>query len=159
MSHKQVLDLLQFGLGWYPGSFILLLNRIMLGLFFAISGFHKLFNHERHAQLVANLRASRIAMVTFNQWWVPGLEFAGGLALVGGILAPLASVALAVECLVAVFTDAWKRIAAYRPIDKADWLDDLLYLPETLLTLGLLVVLTLGPGTLTLPDAVYSLLS
>lgn len=154
MSQNQVLDLLQFGLGWTKGSPILFVNRAILGLFFAISGFHKLFNQQRHAQLVETLKASHIPLIAFNQWWVPALEFAAGIALVGGILAPLASLALAVECLVAVFTDAWKRIAAFRPIDKADWLDDLLYLPETLLTLGLIVVLALGPGPFTLPGAV-----
>lgn len=151
-DHQQLLGLLQFGLGPAPGSLALLLNRIFLGLFFAISGFHKLFNRGRHAQLVATLKNSHIPLVGFNQWWVPAVELLGGLALVSGILAPLAALALTFECIVAVATDGWKRIPAYRPIDKADWLDDLLYLPETLAIAALLVVVGLGPGALTAPQ-------
>ena len=155
LDHEPLLALFQFGLGPAPGSLALLLNRILLGLFFAISGFHKLFNKGRHAQLIATLRSSHIPLVGFNQWWVPAVEFLGGIALVSGILAPLAAVALAVECLVAVATDGWKRIPAYRPIDKADWLDDLLYLPEMLAIAALLVVVGLGPGVLTVPELLF----
>jgi putative oxidoreductase len=134
------------------GSAALLLNRVVLGLFFAISGFHKLFNAERHAQLVATLTSDHIPLVAFNQWWVPLAEFAGGFALLTGVLAPLAALALAIECIVAILVDGWKRIASYRPIDRADWLDDLLYLPEVLATVALLIVVTLGPGIFTLPS-------
>ena len=148
----QLLHAMQGGLGPIPGSLALLANRIVLGLFFAISGYHKLFNKERHAELVATLKSSHIPLLGFNQWWVPMVEFVGGLALAGGILAPLAALVLAVECVVAVSTDGWKRIASYRPVDRADWLDDLLYLPEVLATAALLVVVGLGPGALTLPD-------
>jgi putative oxidoreductase len=151
-DHLQLLAMLQFGLGPAPGSFALFADRLILGLFFAISGFHKLFNKGRHAELVATLNASHIPLVGFNQWWVPAVELLGGLSLLSGILAPLAALALAVECAVAVATDGWKRIAAYRPIDKADWLDDLLYLPETIAIAALLFVVTLGPGLLTLPE-------
>jgi putative oxidoreductase len=148
--HQSLFDLLQSGLGEGPGSIMLLLNRLVLGLFFAISGFHKLFNADRHAQLVATLEASHIPWPSFNQWWVPSVEFLGGLALMFGILAPLASLALAIECVIAIGTDGWKRVGSYRPIDNADWVDDLLYLPETLYTVGLLVVATFGPGPLTI---------
>ena len=142
------------GLGPAAGSAALLTNRIALGLFFAISGFHKLFNRERHAQLVATLKSSHIPLIAINEWWVPLAEFAGGLALLTGILAPLAALALAIECMVAVFTDGWKRIASYRPIDRADWLDDLLYQPEMLAIVALLIVVTLGPGPFTLVDLI-----
>jgi uncharacterized membrane protein YphA (DoxX/SURF4 family) len=147
-----VLLLFQSGLGSSTGSAVLLLNRVFLGLFFAISGFHKLFNKERHAELIATLESSHIPLVAVNQWWVPAVEFLGGVALLSGTLAPLASLALAIECLVAVGTNGWKRIGSYRPIDKADWLDDLLYLPEMLAIITLLIVVTLGPGPFTVPS-------
>jgi uncharacterized membrane protein YphA (DoxX/SURF4 family) len=154
-QHHYVLELLQSGLGTPAASAALLLNRIFLGLFFAISGFHKLFNKARHEQLVATLESSHIPLVAYNQWWVPALEFLGGMALLAGILAPVAALALAIECLVAVCTDGWKRIASYQPIDKADWLDDLLYLPEMLAIVALLIVVALGPGPFTLPAFVF----
>ena len=151
LQHCHIFDVFQSGLGRSAGSAALVVNRIFLGLFFAISGFHKLFNKERHAELVATLESSHIPLVAYNQWWVPAVEFTGGLALLTGILAPLAAVALAIECLVAVGTTDWKRIASYRPIDKADWLDDLLYLPEMLAIVALLIVVALGPGPFTVP--------
>lgn len=151
----ELLPLFQFGLGTFAGSAVLLLNRIFLGLFFVISGFHKLFNKGRHAELIATLESSHIPLIAFNQWWVPAVEFSAGLALLTGILAPLAALALAIECLVAVCTDGWKRIASYRPVDKADWLDDLLYLPEMLAIVALLIVVTLGPGPFTVPGFLF----
>jgi uncharacterized membrane protein YphA (DoxX/SURF4 family) len=147
-----VLPLFQLGMGTLAGSAVLVLNRIVLGLFFGISGFHKLFNKERHAELVATLKSSHIPLLSVNQWWVPAVEFFGGLALLTGILAPLAALALVIECLVAVGTDGWKRIASYRPIDRADWVDDLLYLPEMLAIVALLIVVTFGPGPFTTID-------
>jgi putative oxidoreductase len=151
-DYQHLLGLLQMGFGPAPGSFALLLDRVFLGLFFAISGFHKLFNRGRHAQLVATLKSSHIPLVRFNQWWVPAVEFLGGIALVCGVLAPLAALALAFECMVAVATDGWKRIPAYRPIDEADWFDDLLYLPEMMAIAALLAIVGLGPGPITALD-------
>ena len=153
-GHQHLLDLFQLGLGETAGAAALLVNRIFLGLFFAISGFHKLFNKGRHAELIATLESSHIPLVAFNQWWVPAIEFSGGLALLTGIFAPLAALALAIECLVAVGTNSWRRIASYQPIDKADWVDDLLYLPEMLAIVALLVVITLGPGPFTVPTII-----
>jgi putative oxidoreductase len=152
VQYSYLIDLFQSGMGSHAGYGALLANRIFLGLFFAISGFHKLFNKERHTTLIATLRGDRIPLIVVNQWWVPAVEFAGGLALVTGIFAPLAAAALTIECLVAVATDGWKRIASYQPIDTADWLDDLLYQPEMLAMVALLIVITLGPGPFTLPN-------
>jgi uncharacterized membrane protein YphA (DoxX/SURF4 family) len=140
-----------FGAGSAVGSAVLLVNRIFLGLFFSIGGFHKLFNRRRHAELVSTLRSARIPLVGLNQWWVPGIEFLGGLGLLAGVLAPLAALALAFELLIAVWTDGPRRIQSYGPIDRADWLDDLLYLPEMVGIVTLLVVVALGPGPFTLP--------
>jgi putative oxidoreductase len=111
-----------------------------------ISGYHKLFNKQRHASLVETLKASRVPCLGFNQWWVPSVEFFGGLSLLSGILAPLAALGLIVLCFVAVCTDGLKRIPNEQPIDKADWLDDLLYLPEMLYVIGLIIVVGAGPG-------------
>lgn len=106
-----------------------------VGSFFCISGYHKLFNAQRHASLVETLKANHIPFVTFNQWWVPFVEFSAGLVLVLNLpfgLVPLASLGLLVICLVACITDGRKRVASYSPIDKADVIDDWLYLPEVI---------------------------
>jgi hypothetical protein len=41
-------------------------------------------------------------------------------------------------------------MVSYQPIDTADWLDDLLYLPKVLAIVALLIVFILGPGPLTI---------
>jgi putative oxidoreductase len=125
---------------------VLLLNRLAVGLFFAISGYHKLFVRERHEQLVLTLEACGIPFVWFCQWFVPLVEFFGGLAVLSGILAPFAALGMLVILLIALSTDGPKRIREYKPIDRADYLDDFLYLPETTYVVMLLFVIFLGPG-------------
>jgi len=127
----------------------LAVNRIALGTFFTISGWHKLFNRERHKTVAETMRSLHIPFPNFNCWFVPAVEFAGGVALLTGILSPLAALGLFIICFVAVCTDGIRRIPSYRPIDKADWLDDLLYLPEMLYIFGLLIVMVAGPGAFT----------
>jgi len=120
--------------------------RVAIGSFFAISGFHKLFNGARHASLVATFKEDKIPAIRFNEWWVPSVEFLGGAALVVGLLTPLAALGLFTICLVATCVDGVKRIAGYEPIDRADWLDDLLYLPEVCYLIILAYFIAAGGG-------------
>ena len=69
----------------------LFINRIALGAFFTVSGFHKLFNRQRHAVFVRELVTDRVPRLDFNQWFAPSIEFFGGLALLTGMLALLAA--------------------------------------------------------------------
>lgn len=131
-------------------DFGLTLNRIALGVFFAISGYHKLFNAERHQAIIDTFKSIGVPFIGFNQWFVPAVEFLGGLSLISGVLAPFAASGLLVICLVASCTDGVKRIQTYKPIDLADVIDDVLYLPEVLYCVGLVLIITSGPGGLTL---------
>src|SRR5580698_7758307 len=124
----------------------LALNRLALGVFSAISGYHKLFNASRHATLTHTLQDDGVHDVPMMQWLLPSAEFSGGCALILGLLSVLAAFGLFVICVGALALDAVKRIRAWLPIDRADWLDDLLYLPETLYCVGLTVVMLAGPG-------------
>src|ERR1700689_41864 len=56
----------------------LTLNRVALGVFFAISGYHKLFNAARHGTLTRTLQDDGVHGVPVMQWLLPGAEFAGG---------------------------------------------------------------------------------
>lgn len=135
---------MQTGLG--ASSVALSANQLALGSFFSISGFHKLFVKARHLAILETMKSLRIPLPTFNARFVPTIELAGGLALISGLLAPLAAVGLFIICLVAVCTDGLGRVVSYAPIDKADYLDDLLYLPEVLYLLGLAIIIFSGPG-------------
>ena len=137
----------------------LTLNRVALGIFFAISGYHKLFNPSRHATLAQTLQDDGVHAVPIMQWLVPGIEFGGGCALIVGLLSALAAFGLFVVCLGAVVLDAVKRVRAWQPIDRADWLGDLLYIPETLYCIGLAVVMLGGPGPWSLDVKISLLLS
>jgi putative oxidoreductase len=135
----------------------LTLNRIALGVFFVISGYHKLFNASRHAALTRTLQDDGVHDVPIMRWLLPSAEFGGGWALIIGFLSVLAALGLFVICAEACILDAVKRIRAWQPIDRADWLGDLLYIPETLYCIGLTVVMLGGPGKWSL-DAIISAL-
>jgi uncharacterized membrane protein YphA (DoxX/SURF4 family) len=134
----------------------LTLNRVALGAFFAISGYHKLFNTSRHAALTHTLQDDGVHALPVMQWLVPSVEFSGGWALILGFLSVLAAFGLFVVCAGACAFDAVKRIRAWQPIDRADWLGDLLYLPEALYCIGLSVVMLGGPGRWSLDSVLLS---
>jgi uncharacterized membrane protein YphA (DoxX/SURF4 family) len=93
------------------------------------------------------------------QWLLPSIEFAGGSALIVGLLSVLAAFGLFVICVGAIALDAVKRISAWQPIDRADWFGDLLYLPESLYCIGLSVVMLAGPGPWSLDARIAALLA
>jgi uncharacterized membrane protein YphA (DoxX/SURF4 family) len=140
-------------------SAALVLNRVALGAFFAIGGYHKLFNASRHATLTRTLEDDRVHAVPIMQWLLPSVEFGGGFALIIGLLSVLAAFGLFVICLGALALDAVKRIRPWKPIDRADWLSDLLYLPEALYCIGLTVVMLAGPGPWSLDAKIAALIT
>jgi len=113
-----VTDILFNGVGWT--DIALTLNRIAVGVFFMLAGYHKLFNPERHRALVDELKELGVPAVGFNQWWVPTVEFTAGAAVVIGFLAPLAALGLLAIILVAIATSGPQRIKVYKPINEAD---------------------------------------
>ena len=106
---RWTMDLLFVGVG--GTDIAIALNRIAVGAFFMLSGYHKLFNAERHRSFVDELKALGVPAVGFNQWWVPLVEFTAGGAVLVGLLAPLAALGLLVIILVAMAT----RMMTSRP--------------------------------------------
>jgi uncharacterized membrane protein YphA (DoxX/SURF4 family) len=137
----------------------LTLNRVALGVFFAISGYHKLFNASRHATLTRTLQDDGVHDVPVMQWLLPSAELTGGCALILGLLSVLAAFGLFVICVGALALDAVKRIRSWLPIDRADWLGDLLYVPEALYSIGLTVVMLAGPGPWSVDARIAALLA
>jgi uncharacterized membrane protein YphA (DoxX/SURF4 family) len=149
-------DLLFAGVGWT--DIAMTLNRIAVGAFFMLSGYHKLFNAERHRTVVDELKALGIHAIGFNQWWVPLVEFSAGGAVLIGLLAPLAALGLLFLILVAIVTSGPQRIKMYKPIDEADRIDDWLYLPEVLYAFMLIVVLSAGAGPYSVDAVILGLI-
>ena len=127
-------------------SFAITAMRFALGSFFVLSGVHKLTNAERHQTFVETLRALGIPRLGLFQWFVPGVEFLGGLGVAVGCLTPLAALGLLVICAVALLTSSPTVIASYKPIDRADRVDDWLYQPELMYALMLLYFIAAGAG-------------
>jgi uncharacterized membrane protein YphA (DoxX/SURF4 family) len=136
----------------------LTVNRVAVGAFFMLSGFHKLFNSQHHRAFVDELKALGIPAVGFNQWWVPSVEFTAGGAVLIGLLAPVAALGLMVIILVALATSGRQRIKLYKPIDEADRIDDWLYLPETLYVVMLIMVISAGAGPYSLDALILGLI-
>jgi uncharacterized membrane protein YphA (DoxX/SURF4 family) len=148
-----VIDILFRGVGWT--DIALTLDRVAVGMFFMFSGYHKLFNPVRHRAMVDELTALHVGAIRFNQWWVPSVEFAAGSAVLIGLLTPLASLGLLVIVLIASVTSGRLRIKGYQAIDRADRIDDWLYLPEVLYAFMLIIFVSAGAGPYSV-DAVIS---
>jgi putative oxidoreductase len=152
-----MIDILFNGVGWTDIAFTL--NRVAVGLFFMFSGYHKLFNAERHRVFADELRSLHVHAVGINQWWVPLVEFSAGAAVVVGLLTPLAALGLLFILLVANATTGRERIKAFKPIDRADRIDDWLYLPETVYAFLLILIISAGAGPYSLDAAIKSLIN
>src|SRR5580692_10956242 len=152
-----MMDLLFAGVGW--AELAITLNRIAVGAFFMLSGYHKLFNAERHRLIADELKTLGVHAVGFNQWWVPFVEFSAGAAVLVGLLAPIAALGLLVIILVAIATSGRQRMRLYKPIDEADRIDDWLYLPETLYAFMLLIVISAGAGPCSLDALILNLIN
>ena len=151
-----MLHILFHGVGWTDVA--LTLNRVAVGMFFMLSGYHKLFNPERHRVFADELKELGVHAVGFNQWWVPTVEFSAGAAVVIGFLAPLAALGLLFITLVAIATSGAARIKAFKPIDEADRIDDWLYLPEILYAVMLIIVVSAGAGPYSLDALIWGLI-
>jgi len=74
------------------------------------------------------------------------------------VLAPLAALGLLAISAVAIVTSGPQRIRLSKPIDKADRIDDWLYLPELLYVFMLIMVLSAGAGPYSVDAVILSLI-
>ena len=125
-------------------QYAILLVRVSLGLFFAISGASKLFVPDRTQTMYQTLVKSKVPFPHLMTYFVPGVEFIGGCLLIVGFLSSLACVVLLVDMLVAILTT---NLSAMREgLSPLNWLDDFLYLPEVLYVLFFIWLICSGPG-------------
>ena len=125
-------------------DYAILLVRVSLGLFFAISGAKKLFVAGSRRTMYETLVESKVPFPRLMTYVVSGVEFVGGSMLIVGFLSSLACVALLVDMLVAILTS--KLSAMPKGLSPLGWLDDFLYLPEVLYVLYFICLISFGPG-------------
>ena len=117
--------------------------RVLIGIFFCISGGTKLFVPAQFGVLEQTLVRSHIPFPHANALFVSTVEFACGAGLALRLLTPLCAAMLMVDMIVAVATTSIHSIQASGFLA---WLDDFLYLPEVLYVLILVWLIFSGPG-------------
>ncbi len=129
-------------------QYAILLVRVSLGLFFAISGANKLFVAARRQTMYETLVAAKVPFPGATTYFVSAVEFVGGSSLIVGFLSILSCVALLVDMLVAILTT--KLSTMPKGLSPLNWLDDFLYLPEVLYVLFFIWLICSGPGKFSL---------
>jgi len=125
-------------------QYAILLVRVSLGLFFAISGANKLFVAGSRQTMYETLANAKVPFPHLTTYFVSGVEFAGGSLLTVGFLSSLACVALLGDMLVAILTTKLSGIP--KGISPLNWVDDFLYFPEVLYVLFFIWLICSGPG-------------
>jgi len=127
------------GAEWVPMT----AARILIGIFFCISGGTKLLVPAQFSVMERTLAQSHIPFPHANAFFGSLVEFASGAGLVVGLLTPLCALALVLDMIIAVATN---RIHSIQTSGVLAWLDDFLYLPEVLYVMILVWLIFSGPG-------------
>jgi putative oxidoreductase len=125
-------------------QYAILLVRVLLGLFFAISGANKLFVAAASKTMYETLVKAKVPFPHLMAYFVSGVEFVGGSLLIVGFLSSAACVALLIDMIVAILTTTLSALP--KGLSPLNWLDDFLYLPEVLYVLFFIWLLCSGPG-------------
>jgi uncharacterized membrane protein YphA (DoxX/SURF4 family) len=88
---------------WWE-QFSILLARVSLGMFFAISGGNKLFVASRTRQMYETLVGAGIPFPYFMTYFVSSVKFVSGSLLIIGLFSSLCCAALIIQMIVAITT-------------------------------------------------------
>ena len=124
---------------WMPITAV----RVLIGIFFAISGATKLLVPTQFSTMERTLAESHIPFPHANALFVSLVEFACGTGLLLGLLTPLCALLLVVDMIVAIATN---RIHSIQANGVLAWFDDFLYLPEVLYEMILVWLIFSVPG-------------
>lgn len=117
--------------------------RVLIGVFFCISGGTKLFVREQFQGLQSTMVQIRVPFPRATALFVATVEFTCGAGLALGFLTPLCAAMLTGDMIVAIGTTSIHTIRAKGFLAR---LDDFLYLPEVLYVLILVCLIFSGPG-------------
>ncbi len=125
-------------------QYAMLLVRVSLGLFFAISGANKLFVAGSRKTMYETLVNAKVPFPRLTTYFVSAVEFVGGSLLTVGLLSSLACAALLGDMIVAILTTKLSGIP--KGLSPLNWVDDFLYFPEVLYVLFFIWLICSGPG-------------
>jgi putative oxidoreductase len=125
-------------------QYAILLVRVSIGLFFAISGANKLFVAGGTKPVYETLVTAKVPFPHQMAYFVSGVEFVCGSMVAVGFLSSPASLALLIDMTVATLTSAVSTLP--KGLSPLSWLDDFLYLPEVLYVLFFVWLIFSGPG-------------
>src|SRR6202166_4621024 len=125
-------------------QYAILLVRVSLGLFFAISGANKLFVAGGTKPVYETLVKAKAPFPHQLAYFVSGVEFVGGSLVTLGLLSSPACAALMIDMIVATLTSAIYTLP--KGLSPLNWLDDFLYLPEVLYVIFFILLICSGPG-------------
>ena len=130
---------------WLP----ILVARFSLGLFFAVSGYNKLFVPEKHADLIHLMADIGMPFPEFTALFLAVVEFFGGLMLMVGFLSSIVCIALSIAMVVAIATVEIEHVIP-KGIGPLDWMSWFLYLPQVMYIILFGWLITTGPGKLSI---------
>jgi putative oxidoreductase len=125
-------------------QYAILLVRVSIGLFFAISGANKLFVAGGTKPVYDTLVEAKAPFPRQLAYFVAGVEFVCGSLAALGFLSILSCAALLIDMIVATATSAVSTLP--KGLSPLSWLDDFLYLPEVLYVLFFVWLICSGPG-------------
>lgn len=128
---------------WLP----IFIMRLCLGIFFILSGFFKLFDADQHDRLLKTLISAQVPYPGFNAYFIPIIEFLGGILILIGLLTTLASFVLFIVMVTAIVTD---HIASAAFHGGFLLIENFFYLPEVLYALIFFWLFFSGPGKISL---------
>ena len=143
MDWKRLIQFALLGSGDWE-QYAILLVRVSIGLFFAISGGNKLFVAGGTKPVYDTLVKAKIPFPHQMAYFVSGVEFICGSLMTVGFLSSPSCVALLIDMVVATLTTAVFTLP--KGLSPLSWLDDFLYLPEVLYVLFFVWLLCSGPG-------------
>jgi putative oxidoreductase len=125
-------------------QYAILLVRVSIGLFFAISGANKLFVAGGTKPVYDTLVKAKVPFPHQTAYFVAAVEFFCGSLVAVGFLSSFGGVALMIDMIVATLTEAVSTLP--KGLSPLRWLDDFLYLPEVLYVLFFIWLICSGPG-------------
>ena len=125
-------------------QYAILLVRVSIGLFFAISGANKLFVAGGTKPVYDTLVKAKVPFPRQTAYFVASVEFICGSLVAVGLLSSPSSAVLTIDMIVAILTNSLATVP--KGLSRLNWLDDVLYLPEVLYVLIFIWLICSGPG-------------